>query len=279
MLKLSAETNLGETVTGIRSYCVPHHHSSKKPPLSVARKLAQHCRSITYTQVCRSHKTVASAQKALTAAASIKEITTVLAVTGDKASSSDISVFELIKCIDRKRFSVAAAVVFTRKNEAQRIARKAAAGATIFYTQPVFGSNREKLAKTLKQLQKVKCEVRIGVLIPFPAAVCMKIAKEKPDFIPGSAFTRQLAAAENKGARSAYAATVKIAWENLSAAMKAAAAANAGSEGRCKVTGIHFYGLTDRVFGSGKQKTAVTAAELLKRVVAQLKSQKAAQKT
>ncbi|MBI2142902.1 hypothetical protein HYU20_00990, partial [Candidatus Woesearchaeota archaeon] len=195
------------------------------------------------------------------------EITTVLAVTGDEASSSDISIFDLIRSIDEKRFKAAAAVVFTRKNEAQRVAKKAAAGATIFYTQPVFGSNWGKLAAILKKLPKTKCEVRIGVLIPFPAAVCSRLAREKPGFIPDSAFIRQLAAAENKGAKAACAATIKLAKENLNAAMKTAAAANASSRGGCKATGVHFYGLTDRVFGTGKHAVKVTAAELLKKVL------------
>lgn len=254
-------------VIGVSSYVVPSYYGSTIDSFAAARKLSKLCNDITYTQVCRNIKTIPAAKKLISAVAKIRSVKSILAVTGDKASGSDISVFDLIGRIDKKRFKIAAAIVFTRKNEAHRIAKKAEAGATMFYTQPVFGSNREKLVKTLKQLQKTKCEVRIGVLIPFKSAVCVKIAKEKPDFISDSTFIRQLAAAEDKGAKAACAATIRLAKENLNAAMKTAAAANASSERGCKVTGIHFYGLTDRVFGSGKQKMAVPAAELLKKVM------------
>lgn len=272
MLSLSAEAGTAKAVRGIKSYCVPHYYYSETSPLAAAKKLSKSCNDITYTQVCRGFKSMAAAREALAAAAKISSITTVFCVTGDHASKSDISIFDLLMVVDRKRFKTASAIVFTRKSEAQRTAKKAGTGATIFYTQPVFASNLEKLAATLKQLQKVRCEVRIGVLIPFPAAVCMKIAKEKPDFISESAFIRQLAAAENKGAKAACDATVKIARENLNAAMKAADAANASSKSCCKVTGIHFYGLANRVFGTGKQAVKVTAAELLGKVLGQPKN-------
>lgn len=278
MLRISAEISSGRTVKGISSYCIPNYYGSRASPLAAARRLSKYCADITYTQVCRNIRAIAAARKALSTAAKVKSITTILAVTGDKAASSDISIFDLIRSIDRKRFKAAAAIVFTRKNEASRIAKKAAAGATIFYTQPVFGSNWKKLAATLKQLPQTKREVRIGVLIPFSAATCRAIAKEKPGLMTDSGFIAQLAAAEKKSAKAACAATIRVARENLRAALKTAAAVNKGGN-TLKVTGIHFYGLTDRVFRSGKQKMPVPAAELLKKVLDQQKRQKTAKKT
>ncbi|MBI2176699.1 hypothetical protein HYU40_05145 [Candidatus Woesearchaeota archaeon] len=255
-----------QTKTAASSYCIPNYHAAKINTIAAARQLSKYSANLVYTQVCRNIKTIAAANEAIAAVARIKGVKTILAVTGDKASGSDISIFNLICSIDKKRFKVAAAVVFTRKNEAERIARKAAAGATLFCTQPVFRSNWKELATTLKPLLKIKCEVRIGVLIPFSAATCRAIVREKPGLITDSGFIAQLAAAEKKSGRAAYAATVRLARENLQASMKTAAAVNnAGSE--LKVIGIHLYGLTNRAFGSGKQKLAVTAAELLEKVL------------
>lgn len=277
MLRISAEASSGKTVKGISSYCIPNYYGSRASPLAAAKKLSKLCNDITYTQVCRNIRTIAAAKKSISAVAKIKGVKTILAVTGDKASSSDVSIFDLIRSIDRKRFKAAAAIVFTRKNEANRIAKKAAAGVTIFYTQPVFGSNWKKLAATLKQLPQTKREVRIGVLIPFSAATCRAIAKEKPGLMTDSGFIAQLAAAEKKSAKAACAATIRAAGENLRAALKTAAAVNKGGN-TLKVTGIHFYGLTDRVFRSGKQKMPVPAAELLKKVLNQPKTPKNSQK-
>ena len=269
MLALSAETNSGKTVKGVQSYCIPNYYDSKTSPLAIAKRLSKRCNDIIYTQVCRGHKTVASAKKELSAAAEVKEITAILAVTGDKASSLDISIFDLIQSIDKRRFKVAAALVFTRKNEATRITQKAAAGATTFCTQPIFPGNSHKLAAVLQKLPPLenKYEVRIGVLIPFSAAVCRKIAKEKPDFIPDSGFIGKLAAAERKSAAAAYAATIKLARENLKVAMKIAEAVNSSKGSKLKVAGVHFYGLTNRVFGTGKGRIKVTTVELLKKVL------------
>lgn len=264
MLRLSAETSSGDVVRGVSSYCIPHYYNSKTRPLAVAGKLSKRCKDITYTQVCRSFRNLASAKKALAEAAAIKEIKTILAVTGDKAAVSDVSVFELIKIIDKKRFNVAAAVVFTRKNEAGRVAEKAAAGATVFYTQPVFPSNSYKLVEVLKQLSNISCSVNVGTFIPFPAAVCKKVAKEKPDFITDVSFIQGLAVAEKKGPLAAYEATVELAKNNIAAALKVAEAVNKSKKSRCKVAGIHFYGLTGRVFGTGKGSVKVQAAQLLR---------------
>lgn len=263
MLTLSAETGTAKVVEGIPSYCVPNYDSSKSSPLAVARKLSRSCSDITYTQVCRDVKSAATAKKAMAAAAKISGVTTILCVTGDHASNSDISVFDLLKAVDKKNLRAAAAIVFTRNGEARRVARKAAAGATIFYTQPIFQRNAGKLLKLLKQLSKVDCEIKIGVLIPFSSPVCRKIAEEKPDFISDKSFAPELAAAERKSAAAAYKTTLRLARESFNAAMKAAAAINATTASACRVTGIHFYGLSDRIFGKGSGAIRVSMGELL----------------
>ena len=260
---LSAEITSDKVVNSVNSYCVPNYHNSKTSPLAVAIRLSKHCKNITYTMVCRSHKTLASVRKALSEVARVREIRTILAVTGDKAADGDVNVFDLISSIDKKRFKVSSAIVFTRNGEERRIARKSAAGATIYCTQPVFPENSYKLLSLLKRLQ-LQCEVRIGVLIPFSSPVCRKIAKEKPDFISGTKFIATLAAAEAKSAKAACAATIRIARENLKAAMNVAEAINSGRGNKCKITGIHFYGLSDRVFDTGKGQIKIAAASLFK---------------
>ncbi len=269
-LRFSAEAATANVVKGVSSYCVPHYHNYGTSPLAVARKLSKHCRDITYTQVCRGFKTISGVKKVLAAAAAIKEIKTVLAVTGDKASATGISVFDLIRTIDKKRFRIAAALVFTRKNEAKRTAEKAAAGATIFYTQPVFPSNSYKLVKVLRQLSlnyRTKCSISLGVFIPFQAAVCKSVAKEKPDFITDTSFIAGLVAAEKKSPITAYSATVRLAKNSLASALKVAALVNKSRKSRCKVTGIHFFGLGDRVFGKGNGHVEVSAEQMLRSII------------
>ena len=263
MLTLSAEAGAAKVVEGIPSYCVPHYHSSKGSPLAVARKLSRSCKDITYTQVCRGVKSVSAAKKALAAAAEISSITTVLCVTGDHASNSDISVFEMLKSVGKKRFRAAAAIVFTRNGEALRVARKAAAGAAIFYTQPVFPKNAGKLLKLLKQLPRVECEIRIGVLIPFSSSVCRKVAGEKPDFISDNSFVPELEAAERKSAAAAYKTTLRLARESLNSAIMITTAVNSTKASACRVAGIHLYGLSDRIFGKGSSAIRVSRGQLL----------------
>ncbi len=261
MLSLSAEASTAKAVSGIKSYCVPHYYHSKSSPLAVAQRLSKSCKDITYTQVCRGFKSIAVAKKALAAAAKISSITTVFCVTGDNASKSDVSIFDLIRAVDKRRFKVAAAVVFTRKNEAARMVRKIEAGATEFYTQPVFPGNIGALVSVLQRLPpKVLCSVRIGVLIPFSAAACRRIANEKPGFISDKTLVERLAAAERKGPEAAYTETAKIAQEAMTLAGELA-------EKSSKVTGIHLYGLTGRTFGKGKNMTRVTAGQLLRRIL------------
>ncbi|MBI2581229.1 hypothetical protein HYV85_05505 [Candidatus Woesearchaeota archaeon] len=269
MLRFSAEAAAANVVKGISSYYVPHYYDSRTSPLAVAKKLAKRCRDITCIQVCRGFKTAAGVKKALAAAAAIKEIKTVLAVTGDKASAADISVFDLIRIIDKKRFRVAAALVFTRKNEAERAAKKAAAGATVFYTQPVFPSNSHRLVKVLRRLSlkhRTKCSISLGVFVPFQAAACKKAAKEKPDFITDTSFIQKLAAEEKKSPLAAYSATVRLAKNSLASALKAAALVNKSRKSRCKVTEIHLFGLGNRVFGKGKGRIEVSAEQLLRSI-------------
>jgi 5,10-methylenetetrahydrofolate reductase len=264
MLKLSAETASGSVVSGVSSCCIPNYYGSGISPLAVAKKLSKHCKDITLTEVCRGFKTVAAVKKALAAAAALKEIKTILAVTGYKASGSDMSVFDMIKSIDKKRFKAAAAVVFTRKNEAQRIAKKAAAGARAFYTQPVFPSSSKRLVSMLKQLPpKLRCSIKIGVLIPFSAAACRRIAAEKPDFIPDKTLIGRIAAAERKGPEAAYRETVAIAEQGINIAAEIAEAINSRSQPSCRIAGIHLYGLTDRKFGSKN----VPAGKLLSQIL------------
>lgn len=263
MLSLSAEAGTAKALRELKSYCVPHYYSSKSSPLAAARKLSlsKSCRDITYTQVCRGFKSIAAAKKALAAAAKVSRITTILCVTGDQASKSDISVFDLLRSVDRKRFKSAAAIVFTRKNEAARIVKKIGAGATQFYTQPVFPSNIRALVNVLQRLPpKVLCSVRIGVMIPFSAAACRRIANEKPDFVSDKTMVERLAAAERKGPEAAYNETAKIAKE-------AVALAGELAEKSPRVTGIHLYGLTGRTFGKGKNTVRVTAGQLLRRIL------------
>ncbi|MBI2141170.1 hypothetical protein HYU16_01985 [Candidatus Woesearchaeota archaeon] len=269
MLRFSAEAAAANVVKGISSYYVPHYHNSRTSPLTVSKKLAKRCRDITYTQVCRGFKDLTSVKRALAKAAAVKQVKTILAVTGDKASAADISVFDLIRIIDKKRFRAAAALVFTRKNEAERAAKKAAAGATIFCTQPVFPSNSHRLVKVLRQLSlqhSTKCSISIGVFAPFQAAACKKAAKEKPDFITDTSFIHELAAEEKKGPLAAYSATVRLAKNNLASALKVAALVNKSRKSRCKVTGIHFFGLGDRVFGKGNERVRVSAGQLLRSI-------------
>ncbi|MBI2550195.1 hypothetical protein HYV83_03370 [Candidatus Woesearchaeota archaeon] len=261
MLSLSAEAGTAKTVRGVRSYCVPHYYHSKTGPLAAARKLSKSCKDITYTQVCRGFKSIAAVKEALAAAAKISSIKTILFVTGDHASKSDISIFDLLRAVDRKRFKKAAAIVFTRKNEAARIVKKIGAGATEFYTQPVFPGNAGALVNVLQKLpHNVRCSVRIGVMIPFSAAACRRIAKEKPGFISGKTLVERLAAAERKSPEAAYAETAKIAKEAMALAGELA-------EKNPRVTGVHLFGLTGRTFGKGKNMTRVTAGQLLRRIL------------
>lgn len=272
MLTLSAETHSCKTVKAISSYCVPNYYGYKTTPASVARRLSKHSVDLTYTQVCRNIKTIAAAKKALSAAAKIKNITTILAVTGDKASSSDISVFDLIRSIDKKRFKVAAAIVFTRRNEANRIARKAAAGAAILYTQPVFPGNSSRLLAAIRQLRlKTPCRIKIGAFIPFSSAACQKIINEKPHFMTDLTIVKRLREAELKGPKAAYRETVKIARENVNAAIETAEMINSFGRTSCRAIGIHLYGLTDRIFWEGRRHLRATAANLLENVLNQPK--------
>ena len=263
MLELSAETSSARVVKGLASYCIPDYYGSKASLLAVAGKLAQNCNDITCTLVCRGLKTAAAAKKKLRNIAKIREVKTILAVTGDKASESDIAVFDLIRSVDKRRFQAAAAIVFTRKNEARRIMKKAGAGAAVFYTQPVFPENASQLPSLLKHLPSLQCKIRIGALIPFSANACRKIAAEKPDFIPESSFMAELATAENKGPVEAYNATVKIAKSNLRVALRLAAVINANKKNTCEVTGVHFFGLEDRAFGTGQRAVYISAQQLL----------------
>ena len=267
MLRLSAETSSGDVVIGVSSYCIPHYHNSKTSSLAVARKLSKCCKDITYTQVCRGFKDQASVKSALVKAAAVKQIKTILTVTGDKASATHISVFDLIRTIDKKRFKVAAAVVFARKNEAKRVAEKAAAGATVFYTQPVFPSDTGRLVSVLKQISNISCSINIGVFIPFQAAVCKKAAKEKPDFINDTSFIQKLAAEEKKSPLAARSKTAELAKNNLAAALKVAAVINKNRKSRCKVIGIHFFGLSDRIFSNGNKRVKVSAEQLLSSII------------
>ncbi len=267
MIDISAELS-GKPVKGVTSYCVPSYYNYKVSPLAIAKKLSKYCGDITFTQVCRGHN-AKTAKKSLFAAAEIKEIKTILVVTGDKASPSDISIFDMIKAVDQKRFQVAASVSFTRKNEARRMEQKAAAGATIFYTQPVFPASSQKLPAILQQLpSNLLCSVRIGVLIPFSSEVCRKIAAAKPDFISDRSFITKLAAAEKKSPSEAYAATVELARQSISAALIIAKEIN-NARKSCKVAGIHLYGLNDRVFGKGGNSLKVPAEELLREILKQ----------
>ncbi len=274
MLTLSAEAGTAKVVAGISSYCVPHYHSSKSSPLAVARELSRSCNDITYTQVCRGIKSVAAARETMEAAARIRGVTTILCVTGDYAKKSDIRVFDLLKSVKKTGLRAAAAIVFTRNSEARRVAMKTAAGAAIFYTQPVFPENASRLLKLLKHLSKVDCEVRIGVLIPFSSSVCRKIAKEKPDFSSDYSFVPELAAAERKSAAAAYKTTLRLARRNLTAAVKAATAMNKAKASACRVTGIHFYGLSDRIFGKGSSAIRVSMRQLLGGILEQSGSSK-----
>ena len=262
MLSISAENSTGKAVEGVKSYCVPHHYSSKANPLAIAKKAARFCNNLTYTQVCRGNKAIREARKSMAAAAKIKEIKTILAVTGDNASKSDINVTDLINAIDNKRFSTAAAIVFTRADEARRIAQKAESGAAMFYTQPVFPGNSQKLFSVIRQLQRnLKCSIIIGVLIPFSSAACQKIALSKPDFISETSFIPELAKAEQISPLAAYNITLKLAKKAIAASFNLANLVNSVNTG-CKVTGIHLYGLGDRTFGEGGKAVKVTANEL-----------------
>ena len=190
----------------------------------------------------------------------------ILAVTGDRAAFSDISIFDLISSIDKRRFRAAAAIVFTRRGEASRVVKKAAAGATVFYTQPVFPGNWRRLASVLNTCRDVRCRVFIGIFVPFPSAACRALLREKPDFISDAFFIRSLAAAERKDGLDAFNAVVAAARDGLSAAGKVAASVNRSGV-QCRIVGFHFYGLADRTFGKGKSRLPVSALALFRRVM------------
>lgn len=234
------------------AYIVPSHKDSAVSSLEAAKKLLG--AEVMPTITCRGLGSKNAAEK-VAAGFAKAEIKSVLAVSGDGREEPDISVMELIRALKASGLKVAAAMVFTRKNEALRIRKKMKAGASVFYTQPVFQSNAANLTRLLSGIDE-KITVFAGVLVPFPAALCRRIARQKPDFMPDTSFIKQLASAEKNG--TAYEETVRMARQNLHAALKIAGKTR-------NVAGLHFYGISDRKFNGEKVKASRLLEDVLRK--------------
>lgn len=197
---------------GISRYIIPDHFSSKIRVAEAARALSSHGK-IVCTATCRGIKSIADAQEKY----SWKWET--MAVTGDQAQPGDISIFGLIGILKKP----AAAIVFSRKNEAERMAKKSDLGVKSFFSQPVFPGNVEEFVNTMKKFRQARpgaqCKIAIGCMVPFKARLCKKLAREKTGFITDTGFIKGLGAAEKEG--RGYEETIRIAREHFNTAKRA----------------------------------------------------------